>query len=197
MVKKSASNYILLVCGLALGMIVVAIIGLICHNTDMCELFVCGAWICVFSAIIWQFAANSRMSDLDDTSIPTNRTNTFFLAPIGHEQEGEVFLRCDAVHKTEVGSACSNKTYYANVRNYELHYIDKAGQEVEHIILDELAATDRPRVKIKTIDASEKPRVIVQCGQYKSRKSRFWAQSPSRDYYTIYVPQNAIGEIES
>lgn len=196
MVKKSASNYILFVGGVALSMIVVAIIELMCHNADMCELFVCGAWISIVSALAWQPAANLRMSDLDDTSVPTNRTKTFFLAPISHEQEGEVFLGCDAVHKTEVDSACSNKTYYANVRNYELHYIDKAGQEVRYIILDELATTDRPRVKIKTIDASEKPRVVIQYGQYKSRKSRFWAQYPSRDYYTIYVPENAIGEIE-
>lgn len=155
-----------------------------------------GAWPSILSVYAWLYAANFYAFNLDDTSVPTDRAQTFDLAPFDRGEEEKIFLKYDAVKKSKVQSACSDETYYANARNYKFHYIDKTGREVERIILDELAATNAPRVRIETINASEKPRVAVRYGQYKSCKSRFWAERPARDYYIFYIPENSIGELK-
>lgn len=196
MVKKSTSNYLKAYVGITFGVLIVGIIGLLCHND--CVSFFCigGTWLSILSVYVWLYAANSYAFDLDDTSVPTDRAQTFDLAPFGRGEEEKIFLKYDAVEKSKVQSACSDKTYYANARNYEFHYIDETGREVERVILDELAATNAPRVRIETINASEKPRVAVRYGQYKSCKSRFWAERPARDYYIFYIPENSIGELK-
>lgn len=162
----------------------------------MSSFCIIGAWPSALSVYVWLYAANSYAFNLDDTSVPTDRAQTFDLAPFDRGEEEKIFLKYDAVEKSKVQSACSDKTYYANARNYEFHYIDETGREVERVILDELAATNAPRVRIETINASEKPRVAVRYGQYKSCKSRFWAERPARDYYIFYIPENSIGELK-
>lgn len=196
MVKKSTSNYLKAYVGIAFGVLIVGIIGLLCHNDSMSSFCIIGAWPSILSVYVWLYAADSYAFNLDDTSVPTDRTQTFDLAPFDRGEEEKIFLKCDAVEKSKVQSACSDKTYYANARNYEFHYIDETGREVERVILDELAATNAPRVRIETINASEKPRVAVRYGQYKSCKSRFWAERPARDYYIFYIPENSIGELK-
>lgn len=196
MVKKSTSNYLKAYVGIAFGVLIVGIIGLLCHNDSMGSFCIIGAWPSILSVYVWLYAANSYAFNLDDTSVPTNRAQTFDLAPFDRGEEEKIFLKYDAVEKSKIQSACSDKTYYANARNYEFHYIDETGREVENVILDELAATNAPRVRIETINASEKPRVAVRYGQYKSCKSRFWAEHPARDYYIFYIPENSIGELK-
>ena len=196
MVKKSTSNYLKAYVGIAFGVVIVGIIGLLCHNDSMSSFCIIGAWPSILSVYVWLYAANSYAFNLDDTSVPTDRAQTFDLAPFDRGEEEKIFLKYDAVEKSKVQSACSDKTYYANARNYEFHYIDETGREVENVILDELAATNAPRVRIETINASEKPRVAVRYGQYKSCKSRFWAEHPARDYYIFYIPENSIGELK-
>lgn len=196
MVKKSTSNYLKAYVGITFGVLIVGIIGLLCHNDSMSWFCIIGAWPSILSVYAWLYAANSYAFNLDDTSVPTDRAQTFDLAPFDRGEEEKIFLKYDAVKKSKVQSACSDETYYANVRNYKFHYIDKTGREVERIILDELAATNAPRVRIETINASEKPRVAVRYGQYKSCKSRFWAEHPARDYYIFYIPENSIGELK-
>lgn len=196
MVKKSTSNYLKAYVGIAFGVLIVGIIGLLCHNDSMSSFCIIGAWPSILSVYVWLYAANSYAFNLDDTSVPTDRAQTFDLAPFDRGEEEKIFLKYDTVGKSKVQSACSDKTYYANARNYEFHYIDETGREVENVILDELAATNAPRVRIETINASEKPRVAVRYGQYKSCKSRFWAEHPARDYYIFYIPENSIGELK-
>lgn len=196
MVKKSTSNYLKAYVGITFGVLIVGIIGLLCHNDSVSLFCIGGTWLSILSVYVWLYAANSYAFDLDDTSVPTDRAQTFDLAPFDRGEEEKIFLKYDAVEKSKVQSACSDKTYYANARNYEFHYIDETGREVERVILDELAATNAPRVRIETINASEKPRVAVRYGQYRSRKSRFWAQRPARDYYIFYIPENSIGELK-
>lgn len=196
MVKKSTQNYLKAYVGITFGVLIVGIIGLLCHNDSVSSFCIGGTWLSILSVYVWLYAADSYAFDLDDTSVPTDRAQTFDLVPFDRGEEEKIFLKYDTVEKSKVQSACSDKTYYANARNYEFHYIDETGREVERVILDELAATNAPRVRIETINASEKPRVAVRYGQYRSRKSRFWAERPARDYYIFYIPQNAIGKLK-
>lgn len=196
MVKKSTQNYLKAYVGITFGVLIVGIIGLLCHNDSVSSFCIGGTWLSILSIYVWLYAADSYAFDLDDTSVPTDRAQTFDLAPFDRGEEEKIFLKYDAVEKSKVQSACSDKTYYANARNYEFHYIDETGREVERVILDELAASNAPRVRIETINVSEKPRVAVRYGQYRSRKSRFWAERPARDYYIFYIPENSIGELK-
>lgn len=196
MVKKSTQNYLKAYVGITFGVLIVGIIGLLCHNDSVSSFCIGGTWISILSVYVWLYAADSYAFDLDDTSVPTDRAQTFDLVPFDRGEEEKIFLKYDTVEKSKVQSACSDKTYYANARNYEFHYIDETGREVERVILDELAASNAPRVRIETINASEKPRVAVRYGQYRSRKSRFWAERPARDYYIFYIPENSIGKLK-
>ena len=196
MVKKSTQNYLKAYVGITFGVLIVGIIGLLCHNDSVSSFCIGGTWLSILSVYVWLYAADSYAFDLDDTSVPTDRAQTFDLVPFDRGEEEKIFLKYDTVEKSKVQSACSDKTYYANARNYEFHYIDETGREVERVILDELAASNAPRVRIETINASEKPRVAVRYGQYRSRKSRFWAERPARDYYIFYIPENSIGKLK-
>ena len=196
MVKKSTQNYLKAYVGITFGVLIVGIIGLLCHNDSVSSFCIGGTWLSILSVYVWLYAADSYAFDLDDTSVPTDRAQTFDLVPFDRGEEEKIFLKYDTVEKSKVQSACSDKTYYANARNYEFHYIDETGREVERVILDELAASNAPRVRIETINASEKPRVAVRYGQYRSRKSRFWAERPARDYYIFYIPENSICKLK-
>lgn len=128
MVKKSTSNYLKAYAGIAFGVLIVGIIGLLCHNDSMSSFCIIGAWPSILSVYVWLYAADSYAFNLDDTSVPTDRTQTFDLAPFDRGEEEKIFLKYDAVEKSKVQSACSDKTYYANARNYEFHYIDETGR---------------------------------------------------------------------